>query len=100
MPWKWSPDVSNALLEITYSGDVARLYAGSRMLDDNFYNGVAWRVGLSQWRGVLQSPGLDLRILPGNQPIGDTGEGSEQARHAARLLQVQVTPEYQATVDF
>jgi len=36
------------LLRITYKGDVARLYANGKLLNDNFYNGTPWMVGLDR----------------------------------------------------
>ena len=35
--------LSDAFLDIHYHGDVARLYEGTRLLDDNFFNGGAWK---------------------------------------------------------
>ena len=51
-----------SLLQIDYRGDVARLYADGKLIDDNFYNGRPFQYAL--WRlpeGVRQ---LELRILP------------------------------------
>lgn len=53
----------NAYLEIGYRGDVARLYAGAQLLDDNFYDGEAWEVGLKHYAAVLGRP-LTLTVLP------------------------------------
>ena len=52
------------VLQIDYEGDVARLYAGDRFLDDNFYKGTTFEYGL--WRLTPQElqQGLDLKILP------------------------------------
>jgi hypothetical protein len=46
-------------LEISYRGDVARLYGGGRLIDDNFYKGPAWEVGAWRLPAVVQ-----LKILP------------------------------------
>lgn len=59
----------SSLLQITYRGDVARLYAEGKLIADNFYNGRPFLFGL--WRlpaGVKQ---LELRILPlqKNMPV-------------------------------
>jgi beta-galactosidase len=53
----------NAYLEIRYRGDVARLYAGTRLLDDSFYDGRRWDVGLKDYAGSLRRP-LTLTVLP------------------------------------
>ena len=47
------PDVdrTDLLLNIDYRGDVARLYADGKLIDDNFYNGRPFLYGL--WRPLL-----------------------------------------------
>jgi hypothetical protein len=52
------------LLEIDYEGDVARLYAGDRFDDDNFYKGTPWELGLWRYSQKELAAGLELRILP------------------------------------
>ncbi|MCR5850730.1 MAG: beta-galactosidase [Bacteroidaceae bacterium] len=51
-----------ALLQIEYRGDVARLYANGRLIDDNFYNGRPFQYAL--WRLPKDCRQLELRILP------------------------------------
>ena len=50
------------LLRIDYRGDVARLYADGKLIDDNFYNGRPFVYGL--WRLPADCSSLELRILP------------------------------------
>ena len=50
------------LLRIDYRGDVARLYADGKLIDDNFYNGRPFVYGL--WRLPAVCSSLELRILP------------------------------------
>ncbi|MDE7407016.1 MAG: beta-galactosidase [Muribaculaceae bacterium] len=50
------------LLEISYRGDVARLYADGHLVADNFYNGRPMLYGL--WRLPAGCQELELRILP------------------------------------
>lgn len=50
------------LLDITYRGDVARLYSDGKLIDDNFYNGRTFQYGL--WRLPEDCKQLELRILP------------------------------------
>ena len=52
----------SSLLEIEYRGDVARLYANGRLIDDNFYNGRPFQYAL--WRLPKDCRQLELRILP------------------------------------
>ena len=62
-------DSKNAILNIDYRGDVARLYANGKLIDDNFYNGRTFQYGL--WRLPENCKQLELRILPlqKNMPV-------------------------------
>ncbi len=69
---KWSIDVpagalnglSELFLEVKYEGDLARLSANHKLLDDDFYNGEPWMVGLSRFLARNGSGNFDLSILP------------------------------------
>ncbi|NPD91323.1 beta-galactosidase [Prevotella sp. PMUR] len=50
------------ILTINYRGDCARLYAGGKLVADNFYNGRPFLFGL--WRLPEDCGKLELRILP------------------------------------
>ena len=50
------------LLSIGYRGDCARLYAGGKLVADNFYNGRPFLYGL--WRLPDGCTEMELRILP------------------------------------
>lgn len=50
------------ILNISYRGDVARLYADGNLIGDNFYNGRPFLYGL--WRLPANCRSLELRILP------------------------------------
>jgi hypothetical protein len=98
--WK---GISDLFLDITYVGDVARLYAGSTLLDDNFYNGTAWEIGLKRLWPSLHEKELDLQILPlrKDAPIyiprtswPDFGSRSE----VGAVESVIVSPEYEVVV--
>ena len=56
-----SPLTSN-ILTINYRGDCARLYAGGRLIADDFYYGRPFNFGL--WRLPEECTELELRILP------------------------------------
>jgi beta-galactosidase len=100
IPSQWSSDLSNVFLQVTYTGDVARLYAGHTLLDDNFWNGTPWRLGLRQWLDSVEEPGLELRILggDGHRELGDAGEGKAGERKRARLVEATLLPEYETLI--
>ena len=54
--------LTSHLLSIDYRGDVARLYADGKLIDDNFYNGRPFQYAL--WRLPKDCHQLELRILP------------------------------------
>ncbi len=51
-------------LRITYTGDVAELYLGDRLVYDNFYNGEVFEVGLDRFADELKENPLTLKISP------------------------------------
>lgn len=51
-------------LNIRYTGDVARVYAGDRLLTDNFFNSRAIAVDLKRYADALEDPTLHIKILP------------------------------------
>ena len=55
--------VDDAYLQIDFNGDVGRLFAGTHMLDDWYYNGQKWQVGLKQLAAALDQP-LTVSVLP------------------------------------
>jgi beta-galactosidase len=69
---KWSITVppgsmdglSELFLDVHYSGDVARLYESHRLLDDDFFNGHAWTVGLARFLDAQGGGSFELNILP------------------------------------
>jgi hypothetical protein len=60
------PDIAaecRLLIDIHYTGDAARIYAGGKLILDHFYNGdpislPLWRIAREDW------PTVELRILP------------------------------------
>ena len=91
---------SDVFLQIRYVGDVGRLYAGAQLLDDDFYKGLPWNVGLKRFVNAGSLPPLDLRILPlrGDAPVYlQPGRTPSIARDAQRvdLLSVLAVPEYE-----
>jgi beta-galactosidase len=56
--------LSNLFLKVDYQGDVARLSAKGKLLDDDFYNGHPWVVGLSRFLSPQGAGTFELSILP------------------------------------
>jgi beta-galactosidase len=56
--------VKNALLKINYVGDVARAYVGERLIDDDYYYGQPWEIGLKRFAPDVFEKGITVQILP------------------------------------
>lgn len=57
-------NVREVLVSIHYVGDAARAYLNGRLVDDDFYHGKPWEIGIFRWLLELQNAPLLLRILP------------------------------------
>ncbi|SNS35730.1 Beta-galactosidase, domain 2 [Granulicella rosea] len=93
--------VADAFLTLDYQGDVARLYRGGTLVDDNFWNGQPWSVGLREvdpaWRTAAHS--FELRILPLPKSPGIFLEDAARAQFnpdapSSVLRGVSLTPRY------
>jgi beta-galactosidase len=96
-----SPAVAQVLLRIVYQGDVARIYAGGRLLTDDFYHGAPWEIGLQDIAAADLKKGLDLQILPmrGDAPIYLASEAKlsiPATGQIARLTGIRLLPVYHA----
>jgi hypothetical protein len=54
----------NPILRIHYVGDVARLTLNGKLLDDNFYSGRTFDLGLKRYAPDILTGNLQLEILP------------------------------------
>jgi hypothetical protein len=56
--------LSELFLQVRYRGDVARFYIGEKLLDDSFYDGTPWMIGLKRFLGDTQPRSFNLKIMP------------------------------------
>lgn len=85
----WAPGKSYRL-EIDYTGDAARVYAGDRLIIDNFYNGEPFSIPL--WRLPKEEWGrLTLRVMPATE--GLLGKLPEVAKRKIRDAQASGSPD-------
>ena len=92
--------LSNIYLQIDYAGDIARLSTNGTLLDDNFYNGAPWQIGLKRFApSVFSSPlALDILPMPPNPPIYlDERAKAALAAHqpSPQLIKATLIPEYE-----
>jgi hypothetical protein len=51
-------------LRISYVGDVARVYLGGKLIEDNFYNGSPFEIGLKRFGPAIYTDEIILKVLP------------------------------------
>lgn len=85
-----TPQLENLYLTIRYQGDVARLLQGTRLLDDNFYNGTRWRLALNQ---------LDLQPPPASTSRSSASDPSSRASSTPARTSASVEPSHTRHLD-
>jgi hypothetical protein len=95
--------LSNLFLRIQYVGDVGRLSSGGQLLDDNFYNGSVWEVGLKPFGDVALGRGLTLKIYPLRKgaPVylpRDAWPPFPPSGEVAQIRSASLAPEYELVV--
>ena len=102
-PRELPPGVSNLFFEVMYTGDEARLGENGTLLDDNFFNGEAWLVGLKRYENSGILPPMQLQVLPmrSDSPIylpeAARSRIAENGQTIA-LKGVRLQPQYQLSV--
>lgn len=93
--------VSDVYLDVDYQGDVARLFSGSQMLDDEYYIGSTWRIGLKRYANKLTEP-LTLSVMPLREDSKVYFDASVKPQftdgQVARIDAIRLTPEYELTL--
>lgn len=81
---------AKSLLTINYRGDVARLYADGRLIEDNFYYGRPMQYAM--WRLPQGCSKLELRILPqqADMPVYFPREATKAV--GEQLIDVRIEP--------
>jgi hypothetical protein len=102
---QWTnPDMSglsDALLQIDYAGDIGRLQSGKDLLDDNFFKGTSWQVGLRRFEAGGLSRAFALKVLPmpGVAPLYIDHQARRKlhlSRRNPALLHVRIVPVYES----
>jgi beta-galactosidase len=94
--------VEDAYLEIDYRGDIARLSDGTTMLDDAYWDGRVWRIGLKRFAnriGHLWT--LSVMPLRADAPIylDDKARAMlPKTPQVAEVVSVRLVPEYELKV--
>jgi hypothetical protein len=96
--------LADLFLEADYQGDLARFSSGGKLLDDDFYNGQTWSIGLKRFSSPGKEDVFDLSILPLRKDAPFFLETLQPIRYskngqACSLDRVRLVPEYQLVID-
>ncbi|MDI7775093.1 beta-galactosidase [Asticcacaulis sp. EMRT-3] len=91
--------LSNLYMHIRYRGDIGRLFGKGALLDDDFWSGPDWVVGLKRFPDLLKAP-LTLTVMPlrADAPIYIDARYAPDFKgqpQLAELKGVDLVPEYQ-----
>ncbi len=91
-------------LRVDYAGDVGRAYLSGRLIDDDFYFGRTWEIGLQRFAPVVLEKGITLKILPlrKDAPIyipKDRLPAFDESGEAHQVRSITAEPEYEVTVE-
>ena len=95
--------LENLFLQLDYQGDVARLSANGHLLDDNFYNGQTWSVGLGRFLDARGTGSFQLEILPLRKDAPVYFELAEpidfpSSGQVEKLISLKLVPQYQLEI--
>lgn len=94
--------VADVGIEITCEGDVAELYAGTELLDDQFLNGLPWHLSLGHFRDKLARHNLLLKLTPltRQSPVyRELAPDFDADGKAIGLATVRLIPEYERIME-
>ncbi len=94
--------VADVGIELTLEGDVAELYAGTELLDDQFLNGTPWHLSLGHFRAKLARRNLLLKITPltKKSPVyREYAPDFDEHGVAIGLAAVRLIPEYERVME-
>ena len=81
---------ANPILRIHYQGDVARLLLNGRLINDNFYNGEVFEIGLRRFAPEILTGELTLQILPLQEAMPVYFEPGAKPRFNAEGLALKI----------
>lgn len=93
--------VKDAILRVTYIGDIGNAFLNGRLVHDNFANGAAWEIGLKDLAEELKKDCLTIAIVPLKEGVSVNVESAMAARsekaeaYVAELKEVKVQPVYE-----
>ena len=89
--------VPDLWLTLHYTGDIAQLHRANIPVDDDFYNGLPWQIGLKRYLPTTRSMQIAILPLRSDAPIYlDPSIPLPKTGQAATINQIRILPEYEA----
>jgi beta-galactosidase len=94
--------LNDVYMNIDYQGDIGRLFSGVIMLDDSYYSGHTWEIGLKRFTKEIETP-LTLTVLPLRKDAPIYIDEAVKAKlpnteQVAEVLSVKLLPEYKLSL--
>jgi hypothetical protein len=103
IPTQSMAGLSDIYVRFQYAGDVARLYLDGDLLDDNFYDGQPWEIGLKRFLPAAFDQKLVFDVLP--MPRNDliyldlsAWAKMNPAGQTAKVDALEILPEYEVVM--
>jgi hypothetical protein len=95
--------VHEVYLKIDYAGDVARAYIGDQFINDDFYFGQPWEIGIKRFSPSISEKGLTIKALPLRKDLPIYLEPDKVPQfnadgEALEMRSITAEPEYQLTI--
>ena len=86
VPENFLAGCSDAVLQISYSGDIGHAFIDGKMIHDNFANGAVWEIGLKDFADRLKGKKITIYI----SPLKKGAKVNVESAMAARKEEVEV----------
>ncbi|MBN2444407.1 MAG: beta-galactosidase [Spirochaetales bacterium] len=99
-------ELHDIFLYIDYEGDVGNAFIDGKLINDNFYNGTPWEIGLKQFFPRLIENEIYFYIIPwkkGKFVYYDSAMALKKefkGEQGAAIHSIKVLPEYEVVLDF
>lgn len=104
LPENFMEGCKDALLGISYIGDIGNAFINGRLVHDNFCNGAVWEIGLRDFAEELKTQDMTIYIAPLKEGVNVSVESAMAARmeevkeYVGALQSVAVQPVYEIVV--
>ena len=103
IPHQSMAGLSDIFIRIHYAGDIAHLSLNGRLVDDDYFNGRVWEIGLKRYLPQAFGKKLEVEVLPlpRNAPIYLDFRAWSQIEaqgSTAKVSSVEVLPEYEVVL--